>query len=406
MSSEQSSTRTPNPLRVLYVSHSFPRPGDPLSNVGGMQRVATGLHAALAVHPEVDLHSLVLETSWKATPYRMPGFMAGLLRRIPRVVRDERIDVVLFSSMVTAATAVAVRGAVVRSGALLAAIPVGRDVTLPTPGYQWFIPRVFRALDLVFPISRATGEECLARGLDPARMHVVPCGVDTESFSPPHDRAAARRELLAAIGESPATVPDDTLILVSVGRHQERKGFQWFADEVMPRLPAGVLYLVTGEGPMTPRIQAAIDRHGLGGRARLLGKVPEAMLRTLYRGGDLFIMPNIHVPGDIEGFGVVMLEAGLCGLPVLAADLEGISDVIREGENGRLLPSRDAAAFADAILRYRGDRARLAAASASAARYTERTYSWAGVADRFVEVFRERLGIPAPVPPARAVGAR
>jgi len=393
-------------LRVLYVSHSFPRRGDPLSNVGGMQRVATGLHAALAARADVHLSSLVLETSWEATPYRMPGYMAGLLRSIPRLVRDERIDVVLFSSMVTASTAVAVGGAVARSGALLAAIPVGRDVTLPTAPFQWLVPRIFRALDLVFPISRATGEECLVRGLDPARMHVVPCGVDTESFAPPVDRAAARRELLAAIGESAGTIRDDALILVSVGRHQERKGFQWFADEVMPRLPANVLYLVTGEGPMTPAIQAAIDRHGLGGRARLLGKVPEPMLRTLYRGGDLFIMPNVHVPGDIEGFGVVMLEAGLCGMPVLAADLEGISDVIREGENGHLLPSRDAAAFAGAILRYRGDRAALAATSRAAAQYTARAFSWTGVAERFVEVFRERLGPPAAAPAARVAGAR
>lgn len=393
-------------MRVLYVSHSFPRRGDPLSNVGGMQRVATGLHAALQAHPDVELHSLVLETSWKATPYRMPGYMAGLLRAIPRTVREQRIDVVLHSSMVTASTSVAVGKRVAEAGALLAAIPVGRDVTLPTPGYQWFVPRVFRALDLVFPISRATAEECISRGAEPEKVHVVPCGVDTESFAPPKDRSAARRELLAAIGESPATVPDDTLILVSVGRHQERKGFQWFADEVMPRLPAGVLYLVTGEGPTTPRIQAAIDRHGLGGRARLLGKVPEEMLRRLYRGGDLFIMPNIHVPGDIEGFGVVMLEAGLCGLPVLAANIEGISDVVREGQNGHLLPSRDAGAFAEAVMRYRGDRAGLAALSASAARYTERTYSWTGVADRFVEVFRERLGLPSIARQARAVGAR
>ncbi len=393
-------------MRILYVSHSFPLPGQPLSNVGGMQRVATGLCAALAERQDLHLSRLVLETSWKATPYRMPGYMAGLLRRIPRVVEEERIDIVLFSSMVTASLAVALRKRLMRSGALLAAIPVGRDVTLPTPGYQWFVRRVFRALDLVFPISRATAEECLARGADPARVHVVPCGVDVSSFAPPRDRAAARRELLRAIGESPETVPDDALLLVSVGRHQERKGFQWFADEVMPRLPSDVHYLVTGEGPMTPRIQAAIDRHGLRGRARLLGKVPEETLRTLYRGGDLFVMPNVHVPGDIEGFGVVMLEAGMCGMPVLAADLEGISDVVVEGENGHLVPSRDAAAFAAAVARYRGDRARLAAASRSAARYTARTYSWEGIAERFVEIFRERLGRPAAAPAVRAAGAR
>ncbi|HEX8905754.1 MAG TPA: glycosyltransferase family 4 protein [Longimicrobiaceae bacterium] len=393
-------------MRILYVSHSFPLPGQPLSNVGGMQRVATGLHAALAERGDLRLSGLLLETSWKATPYRMPGYLAGLLRRIPRVVEEERIDVVLFSSMVTASLAVALRRRLAPSSVLLAAIPVGRDVTLPTPGYQWFVRRVFRALDLVFPISRATADECLARGIDPAKVHVIPCGVDVSSFEPPRDRAAARRELLRAIGESPETIPDDALLLVSVGRHQERKGFQWFADEVMPRLPAGVHYLVTGEGPMTPRIQAAIDRHGLQGRARLLGKVPEEMLRTLYRGGDLFVMPNIHVPGDIEGFGVVMLEAGMCGMPVLAADLEGISDVIREGENGHLVPSRDAAAFAQAVLRYRDDPARLAAASRSAARFTARTYSWEGIAERFVEIFRERLGRPAAAPAARAAGAR
>jgi phosphatidylinositol alpha-1,6-mannosyltransferase len=129
------------------------------------------------------------------------------------------------------------------------------------------------------------------------------------------------------------------------------------------------------------------------------------MLRTLYRGGDLFIMPNIHVPGDIEGFGVVMLEAGLCGMPVLAADLEGIRDVIREGENGYLLPTRGATLFVNSILRYRDDRAALAEASSAAARYTGRTFSWAGIADRFVEVFRERLGPAAADAPARAVGA-
>lgn len=376
------------PLRILYVSHSFPLPGQPLSNMGGMQRVAQGLHAALVDHPEVRVSSLLLETSWKATPYRMPGFMAGLLRSIPRVVEREGIEVVLFSSMVTATLATVLRGALRRRGALTAAIPVGRDVTLPTPPYQWLVPRVFRALDRVLPISTATARECRARGAPAEKVHVIPCGVDTEAFAPPPDRAAARRELLRAIGASPESVPDDALLLCSVGRHQERKGFQWFTDRVMPRLPPDVLYLVTGEGPTTPAIRAAVERHGLDGRVRLLGKVPEETLRTLYRGADLFVMPNVPVPGDIEGFGVVMLEAGLCGLPVLAADLEGIRDVVRDGENGRLLPSGDADAFAGAVLRYREDRAALSAAAGRASRFTAEHFSWEAVAERYVEIFR------------------
>ena len=394
-------------MRILYVSHSFALPGDPLSNVGGMQRLAQGLHAALAEHPAVELHSLLLETSWKATPYRMPGYMAGLLAQIPAMVRREKIDVVLHSSMVTAAVTPALRRAIRRAGAITAAVPVGRDVTLPTVGYQWFVRKVLASLDAVFPISRATAQECLDRGLPPARMHVVPCGADGTLFNAPRDRRAARLELLRAIGESPATIPDDALILVSVGRHQERKGFQWFTDTVMPRLPKDVIYLVTGEGPMTPRIQQAIERHGLHRSVRMLGKVPEEMLGRLYRGADLFVMPNVAVKGDMEGFGVVMLEAGMCGMPVVAADLEGISDVIREGENGHLVRSQDAAAFEQLILRYRAGRELRAEASRRTAAYTSGHFSWPAIADTYVRLLQQHTtgattGISAEL--ARAAG--
>lgn len=394
-------------MRILYVSHSFALPGDPLSNVGGMQRLAQGLHAALAEHPGVELHSLLLETSWKATPRRMPGYMAGLLWRIPALVRREKIDVVMHSSMVTASLTPVLRRAIREAGAIIAAVPVGRDVTLPTIGYQWYVRKVLASLDVVFPISRATAGECLQRGALPARTHIVPCGADNALFNAPRDRAAARRELLRAIGESPATIPDDALILVSVGRHQERKGFQWFTDVVMPRLPRDVIYLVTGEGPMTPRIQQAIERHGLHRSVRMLGKVAEEMLGRLYRGADLFVMPNVHVKGDIEGFGVVMLEAGMCGVPVLAADLEGISDVVREGENGHLVRSEDADAFEQVVLRYRADHALRAEASRRAAAYTVGHFSWPAIADVYVRLLLQHTtgtttGAPAEL--ARAAG--
>lgn len=373
-------------MRLLYVSHSFPLPGDPLSNVGGMQRVATGLYAALAARPDVELHRLVLETAWEDTGRRMPPFMAGLLRGIPRAVERERIDVVLFSSMVTATLALPLRRRLAAAGARLAAIPVGRDVTLPVAPYQWLVPQVMRSLDLVFPISRATARECLARGAAPERTHVVPCGVDTAAFGPPPDRAASRAELLRALGAE--RLPPDALLLASVGRHQERKGFQWFVAEVMQRLPESVVYLLAGEGPMTPAIREAVASRGLGGRVLLPGQVPEDTLLKLYRGADLFVMPNVPVPGDIEGFGVVMLEAGLCGLPVLAADLEGIRDVVSEGRSGHLLPSRDAAAFADAVLRYHADRAALARASAGAARHVADAFSWGAVAEQYLRIMR------------------
>lgn len=375
-------------MRLLYVSHSFPPPGRPLDNLGGMQRVATELHRALRAHPDVQLSEALLQTSWRWTHLRTAPFLLRLLREVPRVVRRDGAEVVLFSSMVTAAVAPALRRRLGAAGPLLAAIPVGRDVTLPNSVYQRHLRRVLPALDVLLPISRATAAECLRRGAPATATHVVPCGADLARFPEVSDRADARRELLAALGER---LPPHALLLLSVGRHQERKGFHWFVDEVLPRLPPEAIYLLAGEGPLTGRIRELVAERGLQPRVRLLGKVSEERLTQLYRGADLFVMPNVPVAGDIEGFGVVMLEAGLAGLPVLAAELEGIRDVIRPGENGWLLPSGDAAAFAEAILRLHRDRAALAAAARAARAYTARTFSWAQIVERYRAIFQEAL---------------
>ena len=117
----------------------------------------------------------------------------------------------------------------------------------------------------------------------------------------------------------------------------------------MPQLPERVVFWLAGDGPERPAIESAIERAGLQERVRCLGKIDEADLISLYGHGDLFVMPNVNVPGDMEGFGIVMLEAGACGLPVVAADLEGIRDVIHEGSNGWLCRSGDAQSFVKRI---------------------------------------------------------
>ena len=383
---------SPPRMRILFVSHTLPLAGQPTSNPGGMQRMAAEMSQALAKHPEVELCQRVLRSSARWSAVRTLPFLARVLWETPQLVRHRRIDVVLFSSMVTAVTALGWGRRNGRAGAILAATPVGRDVTLPNPVYQRVVPRVLRSLDLVMPISRATGEECVSRGLDPNRMAVVPVGIDVSRFPPVTDRTSTRAALetaLRAAGE-PA-VPPGALLLCAVGRHQERKGFHWFVDEVMPRLPHDVVFLLGGSGPMTGAVRAAVLRHRLEERVRILGRVSEDLLELLYRGSDLFMMPNIPVRGDIEGFGVVMLEAGLCGLPGLAADLEGIRDVVVEGENGRLLPPRDAAAFSEAIMSFRLHPGRLTAASRSAARFTASRFGWASVTDQYLAAFRTTL---------------
>lgn len=352
-----------------------------------MQRVAVDLHRAMAAHPQVELSSLVLETSWKWTGLRTGPFLLSLLARLPRFARDRRVDVVLFSSMVTASIVPLMVDRLKRMGVMTAAIPVGRDLTLPSRLYQRLVPRVLADLDLVFPISRATAAAALERGAALERVRVIPCGVDFSRVEFGEIAGGGRQALLIALAGQGIRPDPDAKLLLSVGRHQERKGFHWFVEHVVSRLPENFVYLLAGSGPMTQVIRERVAALGLVDRVHLLGQVSEELLRTLYAGADLFVMPNVPVAGDMEGFGVVMLEAGAAGLPVVAADLEGIRDVITPGENGWLVPSGDAAAFAERIEAFGRD-GDIEAVRERTVRHTRERFGWGEIVDRYLAELR------------------
>ena len=395
-------------MRLLFVSHSLPPEGRPLANVGGMQRVALKLHETLEARADanaLDYDALLLRSAWRTVHLKTPLFLARAGWQIARAARQNAVDVVLFSSMVTASLAVPLQGLLRRHGVRTAAIVHGLDVTTPFPPYQWFVPKVFGALDAVLPVSRATRQACLDRGAAPTRLRVVPNGIDTDRFEAPPDRTTARQALDASVEASPPSPPPDGLLLCSVGRQVERKGTAWFVDAVMPRLPDDVHYWIAGDGPELDTIEAAIARHDLSPRVRLLGRIPNDTLGALYRGADLFVMPNVPVEDDMEGFGIVLLEAGQCGTPAIAARLEGIQDVIADGVNGHLVAPQSPDAFVDAIAAYRNDSEALDAAAQRALHYTEDTFGWPAVADTYLSVLRalRRRGmLPDPDPTEQA----
>lgn len=376
-------------MRLLFVSHSLPPEHRELDNLGGMQRVAVDLHDSLSAHSGADVRALVLRSTWSARGYRTPIFLARALREIRRLAKAGEIDAVLFSSMLTATLAVPLKRLLQRNRIVAAAIVNGLDATTPTWPYPLLVRRTFDALDLVMPISRATGDACVARGLDPAKTRVVSLGIRTDRFRVRADRAEARQNL-------PLPRSQPRLILCSVGRLVPRKGVEWFVSNVMPALPDDVVYLIAGEGPDRTRIESAIAKHNLASRVRLLGSVTDAGLEDLYNGADLYIMPNIPVPNDMEGFGLVMLEAGLCGLPTIGSNLEGIADVISDGENGHLVRPLNVEAFRSAILRYYSDPQLLASASTRAREFTLSKFGWNGVVDRYVAQVRQLVQAAAP----------
>lgn len=351
-----------------------------------MQRVATELHTALRSHPDVDLSSIVLRSSWRLTHLKTGPFLAHTLLKILQRVRRGEVDVVLFSSMVSASLSVFLQKTLREYGVYTAAIVHGRDVTLDVEPYQRFVPIIFDALDAVLPVSHATASACLERGIRREKLSVVPNGVSMTRFRPDaaHDRN--RSALLERFGDGNAYLAEEGLLLCSVGRQVKRKGFAWFIEHVLPLLPPDVHYWLAGDGPEGERIMSVARRRGVADRVRLLGRVSEEDLELLYLGSDLFIMPNVPVPGDMEGFGVVMLEAGLCGLPTIASRLEGITDVIEEDANGRLVASGDAWGFSEAIMGYHHEPEALREARLRAASYVAERFSWRAVADQYVDV--------------------
>ncbi len=352
-----------------------------------MQRVATELHGALQERTDVELHTVALRSSWQWVHVKAVPFLLSLGIRLGREAATHRADAILFTSMTTALPLLLAGPALKRLGVRLGAIAHGLDVTDPNPLYQLAIRRLCRLLDVVMPVSRATGEELISRGLAPNRVRVVPNAVDLARFT----GVAERRGEGPAVGIAGAPpLPDDAFLLVTVGRQVRRKGFAWFIENVMPKLPDRVVFFLAGDGPEREGIQAAIRATRLEQRVVPLGKISEAELVELYRCGRLFVMPNVVVPGDMEGFGIVMLEAGACGLPTLAADLEGIRDVIEEGVNGWLVPPGSADAFVERVELLLADPDALRTASKRTADYVAANFQWDATAQRYLDALDSR----------------
>ena len=126
---------------------------------------------------------------------------------------------------------------------------------------------------------------------------------------------------------------------LSVGRQVPRKGHAWFIDKVLTQLRHPCHYLLIGDGPERNAIQKVIQRNTelLAERnihVHILGRKSDYWVHKAYTAADIFMMPNIKVEGDMEGFGIVLLEANLHFTPVLCSDLEGMKDVVEQGING------------------------------------------------------------------------
>lgn len=343
-------------MKILFITRKYP----PIT--GGMEKYSKELYSALSAVTSVDLFA-----NKKGNRF-LPFFLVAAAIRI--IVTAKRYDVIhlgdgLLGVLVPLAHAC--------GGSAVTITVHGLDVTYDRWLYRAvIIPRILQA-DRVVAISRNTRALCLARGIPAERIAVIPNGISFESG----DGLTATRPRNA----SPAL--DSGRILCTVGRLIKRKGHEWFVREVMPRLDGSYVYLIAGDGPERSAIERAIADLRLENRVLLLGLIGDGEKEWLLRAAHLFIMPNIPVAGDVEGFGLVLAEAATRGLMSIASDLDGIPDAVLPGQSGILVEPLNSGAFAAAIESAEPDRDRVAAAADS--------FAWPRIAGLYVEELQKAL---------------
>ena len=220
-----------------------------------------------------------------------------------------------------------------------------------------------------------------------SQITVIPPGVNTKTFAPLADRAGARRDL---------GWPEDAVVVFTLGRLDERKGFDLFlraAGAARAMSPtSNVLFVMSaGDGSEQERterrkLELIIEEQSLDETLSWLPVLPEKKLPRYYGAADVFVLPSRYEP-----FGIVMLEAMSCELPVVATHIGGPATVIEPGRTGLLVDPTDTDAFAKAIVTLIDSRERRHAFGKRARLAAMRDFSWTAIADRHISAYEEVL---------------
>jgi phosphatidylinositol alpha-1,6-mannosyltransferase len=223
------------------------------------------------------------------------------------------------------------------------------------------------------------------------RVRVLYPGVDTERFRPAGRDPAARGRL--GWGDRP--------VVLTVGRLQRRKGHDLMirALRTVRAAISDVLYAIVGEGDERPRLERLVAQEGLGQHVQLLGELPDEDLVRCYQQADLFVLPNRQVGLDIEGYGIVLLEAQACGTPVVAGASGGTREALRDPETGRLVACERSEELAATIVALLAEPGRLGRMGAAGRRWVVERFDAAALGRQAERIFLDLM------PPAAGDGA-
>ncbi|HEY6856584.1 MAG TPA: glycosyltransferase family 4 protein [Mycobacterium sp.] len=375
--------------RVLLVTNDFP------PRLGGIQSYLAELVTRLATTGE---HTLTVYTpQWKdaetfdarATGYHVVRHPGTLMLPVPtvdarmrRLIAEHGIDTVWFGA--AAPLGLLAHRARQAGATRVLASTHGHEVGWSMlPLARSVLRRIGEDSDVVTFVSRYTrGRFASAFGPQAALEHLPP-GVDTERFRPdPVSRAELRTRY--GLGQRPT--------VVCLSRLVPRKG----QDVLIRALPSirqrvdGAALVIAGGGPYLAALRQLAERFGVSDHVTFTGGVPAADLPAYHAMADVFAMPcRTRGAGlDVEGLGIVFLEASATGVPVIAGSSGGAPETVRHNKTGMVVDGRSVNQVADAVTELLADPDRAAAMGAAGRDWVTAQWRWDNLAGRLAELIR------------------
>ena len=376
--------------KTLCITNDFgPRAGGIETFVVGLiQRmpknsviVYTASQAGAAAFDAMWQRDYGVEVIRDSSKVLLPSFRVG--RNVRKLVRDCNIKSVFFGAAAPLALlAPGLRAAGVRR---IVALTHGHEVWWSRLWpFTIAIARIGRAVDALTYLGEFTrGEISKALVSDSAAKLVrIAPGIDTVHFAPRRDAQGLRESL--GLGNKK--------VIVSVGRLVHRKG-QDVLIESMPEIIKSiddVHLLLIGEGPYKKELEKRIKNLGLANRVTFVGRVQYADLPRYICVGDVFAMPSrSRLAGlEVEGLGIVYLEASACGLPVIGGVSGGAPDAVLQGETGFSVDGRSAHEVAEAIVRVLTDKELAQRLGARGRQWIIEQWQWQIWSERFNQLLK------------------
>ncbi|RJQ69608.1 glycosyltransferase family 1 protein [Pseudonocardiaceae bacterium YIM PH 21723] len=367
--------------RTLLITNDFP------PRVGGIQ---TYLHSLATRLPAEDLVVYAPAFSGHqefdaAQPFEVVRHAGGLMLPVPDVLRRARE--ILIAKECTgvwfgaSAPLALITPWLRQAGARrVLACTHGHEVGWSMfPGSRQVLRKIGDTVDVLTFVSRYTRSRFASAFGPQAALEYLPSGVDTEFFRPDREAGARIRERHGLT---------DRPVIVCVSRLVARKGQDMLVKalpEIHKSVPDAAL-LIVGEGPYLDSLRRLAHEAGVIDHVVFTGEVPWEEIPAHYNAGDVFAMPcRTRGKGlDVEGLGLVFLEAAACGLPVVAGRSGGAPEAVRDGETGFVVEGTDVAELSEVLTSLLADRQAAVTMGRLGRVWVESAWDWSRLAERFI----------------------